>query len=52
MNQYRDQGPTYPKMIVDEFATITFIEECGTDNNNVINCPPIQLPEGYTNRKN
>lgn len=51
MKQYRDQGPTYPKMVVDEFATITFIEECGADNDKVINCAPKDLPAGYTNRK-
>ncbi|SDF47809.1 phenolic acid decarboxylase [Sporomusa acidovorans] len=51
-NQYRDQGPTYPKMVVDEFATITFMEECGADNDEVISCTPSQLPEGYTTRKN
>ncbi|MGL6014544.1 MAG: phenolic acid decarboxylase [Selenomonadaceae bacterium] len=52
MNQYRDQGPTYPKMVVDEFATITFMEECGADKADVICCAPSELPEGYTARKN
>ncbi|MDU2065240.1 MAG: phenolic acid decarboxylase [Sporomusaceae bacterium] len=52
MNEYRDQGPTYPKMVVDEFATITFIEECGADNNSVIQCAPSELPTGYTTRQN
>jgi phenolic acid decarboxylase len=52
MKQYRDQGPTYPKMVVDEFATITFIEECDADNDDVINCAPSELDENYTKRKN
>jgi phenolic acid decarboxylase len=39
MIAYRDAGPTYPKYIVDEFADITFIEACGPDRDDVINCP-------------
>jgi len=52
MQKYRDQGPTYPKMVVDEFAEITFLEECGRDRDDVINCASKDLPEGYTSRKN
>ncbi len=52
MQQYRDQGPTYPKMLVDEFAAITFAEDCGADNESVINCPPGELPSEYTARRN
>jgi phenolic acid decarboxylase len=52
MEKYRDQGPTYPKMLVDEFATITFMEECGADNEEVIHCAPSELPAGYAARKN
>jgi phenolic acid decarboxylase len=52
MRKYRDVGPTYPKFILDEFAQITFIEDCGPNRNDVINCPPSELPEGYANRKN
>lgn len=52
MREYRDAGPTYPKFILDEFAQITFIEDCGPDRNDVINCPPSELPEGYAKRKN
>ncbi len=51
MRAYRDAGPTYPKMIVDEFATITFMEDCGPNRDDVINCPPQKLPEGYAIRK-
>ncbi|MGA9174477.1 MAG: phenolic acid decarboxylase [Thermoactinomyces sp.] len=52
MQQYRDAGPTYPKLVIDEFATITFIEDCGANRNDVINCPPSELPDGYASRKN
>ncbi|MTJ80792.1 MAG: phenolic acid decarboxylase [Telmatospirillum sp.] len=40
MRRYRDEGPTYPKEVVDEFATITVIEDCGAGRDDVINCPP------------
>lgn len=52
IKKYRDEGPTYPKTIVDEFATITFLEYCGVNNDRVINCPPSQLPQWYTTRRN
>ena len=52
MRQYRDAGPTYPKMIVDSFATITFIEDCGPDRDDIINCAPKNLPAGYADRRN
>lgn len=51
MRAYRDAGPTYPKLIVDEFATITFMEDCGPNRNDVINCPPHELPDWYVGRK-
>ncbi|MGI0116663.1 phenolic acid decarboxylase [Zooshikella sp. RANM57] len=47
MREYRDQGPTYPKEVIDEFAKITFIEECGPNNNSVICCSPKDLPKGF-----
>ena len=52
MLRYRDQGPIYPVQIESNFAEITFIEDCGRDNDNVIACPASQLPEGYLERKN
>ena len=52
MRRARDEGPTYPKLVMDEFADITFIEDCGRDNPHVIDCPPDQLPAGYTARRN
>lgn len=52
MVAYRDAGPTYPIDLVDEFATITFVEDCGRDNQAVISCPPEDLPDGYLTRRN
>ncbi len=52
MRQYRDAGPTYPTVLVDEFATITFIEDCGRNNEGVIACAPSDLPPGYAERSN
>lgn len=51
MRAYRDAGPHYPRLVIDEFAPITFLEECGADNETVINCAPAALPTGYTARK-
>ena len=51
MYKYRNEGPTYPKMIVCEFATITFVEDCGADRDNVINCPPNELPKEFPYQK-
>lgn len=51
MKQYRDAGPTYPKLVIDEFATITFAEDCGANRNDVINCPPSELPAQYVSRR-
>ncbi|ACA19578.1 Phenolic acid decarboxylase [Methylobacterium sp. 4-46] len=52
MRQYRDAGPTYPKLVVDEFASVTFLEDCGIDNQEVIACAPADLPDGYAARQN
>jgi phenolic acid decarboxylase len=52
MQRYRDAGPTYPIEMVDEFLTITFVEDCGRDNEMVIACAPRDLPEDYTKRRN
>ena len=52
MRQYRDAGPTYPKQVVDEFATITFLEDCGPHREDVIDCAPDELPAGYASRTN
>lgn len=52
MRRWRDAGPTYPIVLVDEFATITFLENSGRDNEAVIACAPEALPPGYTTRCN
>ncbi len=52
MQRHRDAGPAYPTVLVDEFATITFLEDCGRDNEAVIACAPQDLPAGYTARRN
>jgi phenolic acid decarboxylase len=52
MREYRDQGPTYPKLMIDETATITFVEDCGPDRADVIDRPPSELPAGYLSRTN
>jgi phenolic acid decarboxylase len=52
MRQYRDAGPTYPILVVDEFAEITFVEDCGRDDESVIACAPEDLPPGYAARRN
>ena len=52
MRAHRDEGPTYPTLVMDEFAEITFVEDCGPDNDDVIACPPDELPPGYAARRN
>lgn len=52
MKKYRDEGPTYLKTVIDEFATITFLEDCGENNDLVINCDPSELPKEYALRRN
>ncbi|HSY20741.1 MAG TPA: phenolic acid decarboxylase [Polyangiaceae bacterium] len=52
MRRYRDAGPTYPKLVIDEAATVTFLEDCGRDRNDVIDRPPCDLPSDYTSRIN
>jgi phenolic acid decarboxylase len=52
MRRYREAGPTHPIVVVDEFADIHFIEDCGPDNEEVIAVPPSALPAGYLDREN
>ena len=52
MYRYRDAGPTYPKLVIDEFASITFEEDVGSDREDIIACAPAQLPENYAARRN
>jgi phenolic acid decarboxylase len=52
MRAYRDAGPTYPIYVVPEFATITFFEHVGTDDESVIATAPGDLPAGFADRRN
>ncbi|MFD2174723.1 phenolic acid decarboxylase [Rhodobacter lacus] len=52
MRAYRDAGPTYPRLVIDEFATVTFVEDCGADDETVVACAPSELPAGYAARRN
>lgn len=47
MAAYREAGPTYPTEVIGEFATITFIRDCGENNEEVINCPASELPRDF-----
>lgn len=52
MLRYRDAGPTYPRLFVDEFASITFMDDVGANREDIIACPPAQLPKNYASRRN
>ncbi|WP_145145405.1 phenolic acid decarboxylase [Roseomonas gilardii] len=52
MHRFRDAGPAYPYVIIGEFAKITFMEQRGADNDEVISQAPGQLPDGYLDRSN
>jgi phenolic acid decarboxylase len=52
MRRYRDACPTYPTLVIDEFARITFREDSGRDDQDVIACGVDKLPEGYAARRN
>ncbi|XSB53290.1 phenolic acid decarboxylase [Enterobacter ludwigii] len=47
MNAYRDAGPAYPTEVIDEFATITFVRDCGANNESVIACAASELPKNF-----
>jgi len=47
MERYSEAGPAYPTEIIDEFATITFIRDCGPDNDSVIDCAASELPANF-----
>ncbi|NEY27982.1 phenolic acid decarboxylase [Escherichia coli] len=47
MEAYRDAGPAYPTEVIDEFATITFVRDCGENNESVINCSASELPRNF-----
>jgi phenolic acid decarboxylase len=52
MRSYRDAGPTYPHLVIDEFADITSLEDCGAGDETVIAAAPGELPAGYASRRN
>ncbi|MCP2167200.1 phenolic acid decarboxylase [Goodfellowiella coeruleoviolacea] len=52
ITKYCDAGPTYPVVVVPEFARITFFEDAGTNNEDVVSCGPNELPAGYAARTN
>jgi phenolic acid decarboxylase len=47
MLAHRDAGPTYPRLVVDEFASIVLIQDVGVDREDVIACSPGQLPADF-----
>jgi len=47
MEAYRAAGPAYPTEVIDEFATITFVRDCGADDETVINCVASELPANF-----
>ncbi len=49
MEAYREAGPVYPTEVIDEFATITFVRDCGLNNEEVINCVASELPADFPN---
>jgi phenolic acid decarboxylase len=51
MNRFRDEGPAYPYVIIPEFATITYTENVGCDNDSVIAAAPGRLPDHHSPRE-
>ncbi|MBJ7539047.1 phenolic acid decarboxylase [Marinomonas transparens] len=47
MEAYREAGPVYPIEVVDSFATLIYMRDCGINNEEVIACPPSELPDNY-----
>ena len=53
MLKLREQGPTWPMHIAENtFAKITYLEDVGPNRDDIITCPPSELPEGYADRRN
>ncbi len=52
MREHRDKGPVLPMFVNWDYAEITFMEDRGRDNDEVINCAPSELPAGYLDRRN
>lgn len=47
MKALRDAGQAYPTEVIDEFATISFVRDCGENNEEVINCAASELPKDF-----
>lgn len=47
MRAHRDAGPTYPILVVPEFAAIQYADHVGLDNEAVIGTGPENLPADY-----
>lgn len=47
MESYRETGPAYPIEVMDEFATITFVRDCGPDDDSVIVCAASELSADF-----
>lgn len=47
MESLREAGPAYPTEVIDEFATITFVRDCGENNEDVIACAASDLPADF-----
>jgi len=47
LEAFREAGPAYPTEVIDESASITFVEDCGPDNEEVISCTASELPENF-----
>ncbi|AQQ69324.1 hypothetical protein Mag101_01885 [Microbulbifer agarilyticus] len=52
IREHRDKGPLYPLLVNFDFAEITYLEDRGIDNDDVINCEVDELPDGYWDRRN
>lgn len=53
MLKLREKGPTWPMHIAENtFAQITYLEDVGAGRDDIITCPPDQLPKGYADRRN
>lgn len=47
MEAYRAEGPAYPTEMINEFATLTFMRECGLDDESIIACAASELPKDF-----
>jgi len=47
LESYRDAGPIYPIEMVNEFSTITFMRDCGPNDESIIACAASELPADY-----